>query len=87
MHTIPDWLQTAFSDWLTGRLYVDGCGNYRSLVLGRCIVPYNRSLQRLYPDNQDFHRAAHLWLALWEAVPTARLRAERIRLIDAGVQS
>ena len=24
MHTIPAWLQLAFSDWITGRLYVDG---------------------------------------------------------------
>ena len=73
MQTVPVWLQVVFSDWITGRLYVDGRGNYRSRVLGRRIVPYNRALKRLYPQNDAFHRAAHLWLALWEAVPTARL--------------
>ena len=29
MQTIPAWLQQAFSDWLTRRLYLDGGGNYR----------------------------------------------------------
>ena len=73
MQTIPDWLQSAFLDWLTGRLYVDGRGNYRSRVRPRSVVPQNRLLRRLYPDNLEFHRAAHCWLFLWEAVPTARL--------------
>ncbi len=83
MQTIPLWLQTAFSDWMTGRLYVDGCGNYRSRVPGRPVVAHNRPLKRLYPENRDFHRAAHLWLTLWEGVQTARLtRAERIESIE-----
>ena len=73
MQTIPLWLQDAFSDWLTGRIYVDGRGNYRSRLRHRPIIQCNRSLKRLFPDNQDFHRAAHLWLALWDAVLTARL--------------
>jgi hypothetical protein len=88
MQTIPLWLQIAFSDWLTGQIYVDGHGNYRSRVPGRHIVAYNRSLKRLYPDNRDFHRAAHVWLALWEAVPTARLAVEtRSNKSDAGRRS
>ena len=74
MQTIPTWLQTAFADWLTGRIYLDGGGNCRSRLPSRSIVPYNQSLKRLYPDNSDLHRAAHRWLSLWEAVPTARLR-------------
>jgi hypothetical protein len=73
MHTVPEWLQTAFAEWMTGRLYVDGRGNYRSRPLGRRIVPYNQALKRAYPRNADFHRAAHRWLDLWELVPTARL--------------
>ncbi len=73
MQAIPQWLQTAFSDWITRRLYLDGRGNYRSRLNARRIVPYNRVLKRLYPENQEFHRAAHLWLTLWAAVPTARL--------------
>ena len=73
MQTVPPWLQRIFADWIANRIYVDGRGNYRSRVLHRRIVPYNRSLKRLYPQNQDFHAAAHLWLALWEAVPMAKL--------------
>jgi hypothetical protein len=75
MHTVPDWLQTAFAEWVTGRLYVDGAGNYRSRVprRRRDVVAYNRVLRRAYPDNRDFHRAADRWLELWELVPTARL--------------
>ena len=75
MHTVPDWLQTAFAEWLTGRLYVDRRGNYRSRVIGhpRHVVTYNRPLKRAYPDNGEFHSAAHRWLFLWELVPTARL--------------
>jgi len=83
MQTIPKWLQAAFSDWITGRLYVDGRGTYRSRVPGRPVLPCNRILARLYPDPDDFDRAAHLWLALWEAVPTARL-AERIGRTEGG---
>jgi hypothetical protein len=80
MHTVPDWLQTAFAEWLTGRLYVDGCGNYRSRVLGRprFVVSYNQPLKRAYPRNQDFHQAAHRWLSLWEVIPTATI--ERLEL-------
>jgi len=78
MHTIPDWLQTAFAEWSTGRLYVDGRGNYRSRVLGRRVVTYNRALKRAYPRNHEFHRAAHRWLSLWEVVPIATIeRMER----------
>jgi hypothetical protein len=73
MHTVPEWLQTAFADWITHRLYVDGSGNYRSYALGRRIVAYNRALKRAYPRNDEFRRAAHHWLSLWEVVPTARL--------------
>jgi hypothetical protein len=82
MHTVPDWLQTAFAEWVTGRLYVDGRGNYRSRVLhGKGVVPYNRRLKRAYPDNRQFHDAADRWLALWELIPTATLaRLERRRL-------
>jgi len=46
VHTVPDWLQTALAEWVTGRLYVDGAGNYRSKVSGKRIVPYNRPLKR-----------------------------------------
>jgi hypothetical protein len=74
MQTIPIWLQTAFADWLTGRIYLDGGGNYRSRLPSRSIVAYNRQLKWLYTDNRDFHRAADRWLSLWETVPTARLR-------------
>ena len=78
MHTVPDWLQTAFAEWLTGRLYLDGSGNYRSRALGRHVVSYNRPLKRAYPRNEDFHRAAHRWLSLWEVIPTAAIeRMER----------
>ena len=80
MHTVPDWLQTAFAEWLTGRAYVDRRGNYRSRVLGRSrsIVTYNRPLKRVYPRHHDFHRAAHRWLSLWEVIPTATIeRTER----------
>lgn len=75
MHTVPDWLQTAFAEWITGRLYIDGRGNYRSRVLGRhrVIVGYNRALKRAYPHHQDFHRAANCWLSLWEVIPTATI--------------
>jgi hypothetical protein len=76
MQTIPQWLQRAFSDWLTRRLYLDGGGNYRSRP-SRRIAPYNRQLKRLYPANQEFHSAAHVWLLLWESVPTARLTHHR----------
>ena len=72
MNTVPRWLQTAFAEWITRRIYVDGRGNYRSRVLGRRIVAYNRALKRAYPHNDDFHRAADRWLALWELIPTAR---------------
>jgi len=78
MHTVPDWLQTAFAEWITGRLYLDGRGNYRSArVLGRRIIAYNRALKRAYPHNDEFHRAAHRWLALWEVIPTAKLERRR----------
>jgi hypothetical protein len=87
MQTIPVWLQVAFSDWLTGRIYLDGGGNYRARLPGRRVVAYNRLLKRLYPDNRDFHRAAHLWLTLWEAVPTARIKRERHRSAKAGHKS
>lgn len=73
MQTIPLWLQTAFSDWLTGRIYIDGRGNYRSRSPVRRITPYSRALRRLYPDNRAFHRAAHVWLSVWEAIPTAKV--------------
>ena len=73
MHAVPDWLQTAFVEWITGRLYVDGRGNYRSRVLGRRIVAYNRALKRAYPHNQDFHRAANRWLSLWQVIPTGTI--------------
>jgi hypothetical protein len=73
MQTIPLWLQAAFSDWVTGRLYLDGRGNYRSRVHARRIVRYSRALRRLYLDNRDFCQAADLWLTLWSAVPRARL--------------
>jgi hypothetical protein len=76
MHIVPEWLQTAFAEWITGRLYVDGRGNYRSRVPGRRIVAYNRALKRAYPRNDQFHRAAHCWLSLWELVPTARLTTD-----------
>jgi hypothetical protein len=68
---IPEWLQGAFSDWILCKTYISH-GNYRSKATGR-IVPYNRALKRLYPDNEGLHAAAHAWLALWEHVPTARL--------------
>jgi hypothetical protein len=77
MQTVPEWLQIAFVGWITGRLYVDGRGNYRSRAPGRPIVLYNRALKRLYPQNDDFYQAAHRWLSLWEVVPTARLTGPR----------
>lgn len=76
MQTIPRWLQHAFSDWLTRRLYLDGGGNYRSRP-SRRIAAYNRQLKSLYPDNQRFHQAAQAWLTLWEHVPTAAVRCRR----------
>jgi hypothetical protein len=77
MRPIPDWLQHAFAEWLTHRLYVDGRGNYRARVEGRPIVRYNRALKRLYPSNEAFHRAAHLWRTLWEMVPDASVPPAR----------
>ena len=81
MHTVPDWLQTAFAEWLTGRLYVDSRGNYRARILGRprYIVPYNRQIKRAYPGNDQFHRAAHRWLSLWEVIPTATIERMEAR--------
>jgi hypothetical protein len=76
MQTIPTWLQVAFSDWVTRQLYLDGGGNYRSHASHR-IVAYNRQLKKIYPENQQFHDAAHLWLELWEAVPTGRINDTR----------
>jgi hypothetical protein len=75
MHTVPDWLQTAFAEWITGRLYLDGRGNYRARVLGhpRRIVGYNRPFKRAYPHHLDFHRAAYHWLSLWELIPAATI--------------
>jgi hypothetical protein len=86
--TIPVWLQVAFSDWITGRIDLDEGGNYRSRLPRRPVVPYNRLLKRLYPNNQDFQRAADLWLSLWEAVPTARLKqGDRISRAASGRRS
>ena len=74
MQTIPTWLQAAFADWVTKRIYVDRCGNYRqSDTLSDPIVVYNDRLKAVYPHHQEFQRAALLWLALWEEVPTAKL--------------
>jgi len=78
MQTLPAWLQQAFCDWLTRRLYLDGGGNYRLRPFRR-IASYNRDLKRVYPNNLDFHHATHLWLTLWEAVPTAKLRRRTLR--------
>ena len=80
MHTIPEWLQTAFAEWITGRLYVDGHGNYRARVLDRPrgVVGYSRALKRAYPHHRDFKQAADRWLSLWEVIPTATIeRMER----------
>jgi hypothetical protein len=73
MHTVPEWLQTAFAEWITGRRYVDGSGNYRSRVPARPrrVARYNRALRHAYPDFGDFRRAAERWLELRELVPTA----------------
>jgi hypothetical protein len=75
MHTVPDWLQTAFAEWITGRLYLDRRGNYRSRVPNRPrqVVAFNRPLKRAYPVHAEFHQAATRWLSLWELIPTARL--------------
>ena len=73
MQVIPVWLQRAFIDWLTRRLYLDGGGNYR-LRPARRIATYNRQLKALYPDNQRLHAAAAAWLALWDHVPTSHRR-------------
>jgi hypothetical protein len=75
MQTIPTWLQQAFIDWLTRRLYLDGGGNYRFRP-SRRVAPYSWQLKRLCPDNQHFHAAADAWLSLWEHVPTARLNGK-----------
>jgi hypothetical protein len=74
MQTIPFWLQQAFMDWLTGSIYLDRRGNYRSRIRGRRVLAYNRILKHVYRTNDAFHRAAHRWLELWEAVPTSKLR-------------
>ena len=76
MQPIPTWLQRAFCDWLTRRLYLDGGGNYRLRPAHR-IAPYNRRLKSAYPNNHDFHAAADAWLALWDRVPTARMSQDR----------
>jgi hypothetical protein len=80
MHTVPDWLQTAFAEWVTGRLYIDAAGNYRKRVADqhRDVVSYNRALKHAYGDNREFHRAAERWLQLWELVPTARLNDSKL---------
>ena len=70
MHTVPEWLQTAFAEWATGRLYLDGSGNYRSRLFGCRLVTYNRALKRAYPRHADFHQAAQGWLSLWETIAT-----------------
>ena len=90
MHTVADWRQTAFAEWLSGRLYVDGRGNYRARVLSRPrgIVGYIRPLNRAYPHDRDFHRAANRRLRLWEVILTATNRANRVPFIKAAaVQS
>lgn len=69
---IPAWLQTAFVQWLTGQLYLDNGGNYRARAPRR-IVACNRALKATFPSCREFHEAAHLWMALWAAVPTARI--------------
>jgi hypothetical protein len=76
MQTIPTWLQQAFCDWLTRRLYLDRGGNYR-LCPSRQIASYNRRLKGVFPRNQEFHRASQAWLSLWETVPSARLSRGR----------
>ena len=79
MHTVPEWLQAAFAEWITGRLYFDGGETYCSRPLGCRVVPYHRALKRAYPRHAEFHQAAQRWLSLWEVVPTARLRPRRER--------
>ena len=76
MHSVPGWLQTAFAEWLTGRLYVDSRGNYRRRIVGspRHVVTYNRPLKRVYPRNDEFHRAAHRWLVALGIGPDCQTR-------------
>jgi hypothetical protein len=73
-HVIPTALQRAFIAWLTGDAYRDGAGDYRFRSLGDRLAPWNAAIRALYPSPLDFDHAADLWLSLWEAVPTARLR-------------
>jgi hypothetical protein len=68
MQTIPLSIQHALVDWLTGRIYVDRSGNYRSRLSHR-LVPRNRELKRRFPHHREFEQAAEAWLSLWEVVP------------------
>lgn len=58
-------IDEAFRSWMDGHAYLDNAGNYRVRegTKGRSptIAPWNRYARELYPDNADFHKAAHAW--------------------------
>ena len=54
-------LKQAFSDWNSGRAYIDGNGNYHVLSLARMsgpIAPWNLIVKRRFKSVSDFHNAA-----------------------------
>ena len=59
-HSELEILETACRAWSGNEVYVDGKGNYRLKKHPRRIVTWNKAVKALFPENQDFHRAAQL---------------------------
>ncbi len=54
-------LKQAFSDWNSGRAYLDNNGNYRvrgSLSRSGKIAPWNLTVKRGFKSHQEFSNAA-----------------------------
>ena len=55
-----------FADWLAGRAYIDGRGNYHVRRPGHSLGPvaaWNRDAKIMFQDSVALHRAAHRWQA------------------------
>lgn len=54
----------AFEDWVAGRVYIDGNGNYHLRDASRGnprkgpIAPWNKTIKRTFKTITDFHAAA-----------------------------
>lgn len=53
-------LGTAYREWIADQVYVDSKGSYRQNGSPRKVVTWNKAVKALFPENQDFHRAAQL---------------------------